>query len=66
MIEQHLTGEIEVFEVAERRLYAKTGGRSFALFEDELTPEELMAIATDIARRRAPPYARDVVRQPSR
>jgi hypothetical protein len=27
-------------------------GRAFALFEDELTPEELVAIAQDIAARR--------------
>ncbi len=53
MTEQHLTGEIEVFDLAQRRLYAKTQGRTFALFEDELTPEELIAIAQDIANRRA-------------
>ena len=43
--DQKLPQEIEVYEVGARRLYAKTIGRSFALFEDELTPEELMAIA---------------------
>ncbi len=32
-------------------LYAKTGDRNFALFEDELTPEELQAIARDIVAR---------------
>ena len=51
--ERKMPGEIEVYEVGARRLYAKTRDRSFALFEDELTPEELMAIARDIAARRA-------------
>jgi hypothetical protein len=50
--DQKLPQEIEVYEVGARRLYAKTSGRSFALFEDELTPEELMAIARDIIDRR--------------
>ena len=48
-----LPQEIEVYEVGARRLYAKTREQSFALFEDDLTPEELIAIATDIASRRA-------------
>jgi hypothetical protein len=47
-----LPPEIEVYSVGARRLYAKTSGPSFALFEDELTPEELVAIAKDIANRR--------------
>ena len=50
-LDQKLPQEIEVYEVGARRLYAKTIGRSFALFEDELTPEELMAIARDIIHR---------------
>lgn len=50
---QHLPPEIEVFELGARRLYAKTTGRAFAIFEDELTPEELMAIAHDISARKA-------------
>lgn len=50
--DQKLPQEIEVYEVGARRLYAKTGGPSFALFEDELTPEELIAIANDITSRR--------------
>lgn len=49
---QNLPHEIEVYEIGSRRLYAKTTGGSFALFEDELTPEELVAIARDIAARR--------------
>jgi len=53
MNEQNLPREIEVYEVGARRLYAKTRGGTFALFEDELTPEELMAIAKDIAARRS-------------
>jgi len=52
MTEQGLPREIEVYEVGARRLYAKTNSRAFALFEDELTPEELVAIARDIATRR--------------
>ena len=52
MIDQNLPREIEVYEVGQRRLYAKTRGGNFALFEDELTPEELIAIAKDIAARR--------------
>ncbi len=50
---QHLPPEIEVFELGARRLYAKTTSGTFALFEDELTPEELMAIARDITARQA-------------
>ena len=57
MTQQALPREIEVYEVGARRLYAKTRGGSFAIFEDELTPEELMAIAQDIAARRPPQSA---------
>ncbi len=46
-----LIGGIDVYEVGSRVLYAKTGDRNFAIFEDELTPEELQAIARDIATR---------------
>ncbi len=53
MTEQSLPREIEVYEVGARRLYAKTRGGTFAIFEDELTPEELVAIAQDIASRRS-------------
>lgn len=52
MTEQILPHEIEVYQVGARRLYAKTRGGNFAIFEDELTPEELMAIARDIAAHR--------------
>jgi hypothetical protein len=55
MMHQNLPQEIEVYEVGSRRLYAKTSGGSFALFEDELTPEELVAIARDIEARRPEP-----------
>ena len=48
---QDLPQAIEIYEVGARRLYAKTSGRGFALFEDELTPEELIAIAKDIEAR---------------
>jgi hypothetical protein len=54
MTEQSLPRGIEVYQVGSRRLYAKTTRQAFALFEDELTPEELMAIAQDIAARRIP------------
>ena len=53
--DQKLPQAIEVYEVGARRLYAKTSDQSFALFEDELTPEELMAIARDILARRQVP-----------
>ena len=49
---ENLPQAIEVYEIGARRLYAKTRGGNFALFEDELTPEELVAIARDIAARR--------------
>lgn len=54
MTEQSLPRGIEVYQVGSRRLYAKTRGGAFAIFEDELTPEELVAIAQDIAARRMP------------
>jgi len=54
MTEQSLPRGIEVYQVGSRRLYAKTRGGAFAIFEDELTPEELVAIAQDIAARRIP------------
>ena len=54
MTEQSLPRGIEVYQVGSRRLYAKTRGGAFAIFEDELTPEELVAIAQDIAARRVP------------
>ena len=50
--DHNLPEAIEVYEVGARRLYAKTSDRSFAIFEDELTPQELIAIARDIAVRR--------------
>ena len=50
--DHNLPRAIEVYQVGARRLYAKTSDRSFAIFEDELTPEELVAIAKDIALRR--------------
>ena len=52
--ETKLLKTIEVYEVGCRRLYAKTNGPAFALFEDELTPEELIAIAQDITARQTP------------
>ena len=55
MTQQNLPGDIEVYDLGGRRLYAKTSGGVFALFEDELKPEELMAIAQDIAARQGAP-----------
>jgi hypothetical protein len=52
MAEQNLSCGIEIYKVGARRLYAKTSDGTFAIFEDELTPEELRAIANDIADRR--------------
>lgn len=60
MTEQSLPRQIEVYEIGARRLYAKTNGGAFALFEDDLTPEELLAIARDIAARRPDPAAADL------
>jgi hypothetical protein len=48
-----LPQEIEVFEIGSRRLYVKSGSRDFAILEDELTPDELIGIARDIATRQA-------------
>ena len=48
---QDLPREIEVYEIGARRLYVKTGVRNFAISEDDLTPEELIGIARDIASR---------------
>ena len=48
-----LPREIEVYEIGARRLYVKMGLRNIAISEDDLTPEELMGIAGDIAARRA-------------
>jgi len=49
MAHQHLTGEIEVYEIGGRRLYVKAGARTFAISEDDVTPEELVAIAGHLA-----------------
>ena len=53
MAQQGLAGEIEVYEIGARRLYVKNGARSIAISEDDLTPEELVGIAGDIAARQA-------------
>jgi len=46
-------GQIQIYEVGARRLYVKTGTRNFAISEDDVTPEELLCIAKDIAARNA-------------
>ena len=48
-----LPREIEVYEIGARRLYVKTGVRNFAISEDDVTPEELVGIARDIAAQQA-------------
>ncbi len=53
MTHQTLPGEIEVYEIGARRLYVKTGIRNFAISEADITPEELVGIANDIAARQA-------------
>ncbi len=54
MINQNMPEHIEVYDLFGRRLYVKLSGSGFALFEDELTPEELTAIAEDISLRKGP------------
>ena len=51
MMQPNLPPEIEVYEIGARRLYIKTGDRNFAISEDDVTPEELVAIARHIAAR---------------
>lgn len=48
---QDLPGEIEVYELGSQRLYVKTGRRNFAISEADVTPEELVTIARDMATR---------------
>ena len=55
MTHWNLPREIEVYEIGARRLYVKTGARNFAISEDDVTPEELLGIAGDIAARQAKP-----------
>ncbi|HOC57645.1 MAG TPA: hypothetical protein PKI20_18650 [Verrucomicrobiota bacterium] len=55
MTHRDLPGDIEVYEIGLRRLYVKTGVRSFAISEGDVTPEELVVIAKDIADRQARP-----------
>ena len=51
MTREELPRQIEVYEIGARRLYIKTGVRNFAISEDDVTPEELVSIARDIASR---------------
>jgi len=50
---QDLACGIEVYEIGARRLYVKTGFRNIAISENDLTPQELVDIARDIAARHA-------------
>ncbi len=51
MIRQVLPGGVEVYEIGMQRMYIKTGDRNFAISEADITPEELVGIARDIAAR---------------
>ena len=53
MSDQDLPRGIEVYDIGARRLYVKTGVRNYAISEDDVTPEELVGIARDIAARQA-------------
>jgi hypothetical protein len=53
MTHQDLPRGIEVYDIGARRLYVKTGVRNYAISEDDVTPEELVGIARDIATRQA-------------
>jgi len=43
-------GNIEILDLGQRRLYIKTS-TGFVIHNDDLTPEELLVIAKDIALR---------------
>lgn len=51
MTHQDLPREIEVYDIGLQRLYVKTGARNFAISERDVTPEELVSIARDMAAR---------------
>jgi hypothetical protein len=51
MTHEKLPRGIEVYEIGSRRLYVKTGARNFSISEDDITPEELVAIAEHISTR---------------
>lgn len=53
MTHRDLPRGIEVYDIGARRLYVKTGVRNYAISEDDVTPEELVGIARDIATRQA-------------
>ena len=63
MSKRSLPPEIQVFEVGYRRMYVKTGVRSFAISEEDITPEELVSIAKDLEERQAERTARRLERQ---
>jgi hypothetical protein len=53
MTDRDLPRGIEIYDIGARRLYVKTGVRNYAISEDDVTPEELVGIARDIATRQA-------------
>jgi hypothetical protein len=61
MNQQDLPGEIEVYQIGGRRLYVKNGVRNFAISEGDVTPEELIGIARDIAARKGTISAPQIV-----
>ncbi len=63
MMQQDLPQDIEVYEIGARRLYVKSGSRNFAISEDDVTPEELISIAIDIAARQPRPRTAEVKKE---
>jgi hypothetical protein len=53
MTNYELPRDIEVYEIGGRTLYVKTGSRNFMISEVDVTPEELVGIANDMAARQA-------------
>lgn len=49
MSAKRIPNQIEIHELGRRRLYVKSS-TGFVLHNDDFTPEELLAIAQDIAR----------------
>jgi hypothetical protein len=56
----HLPRAIEVYDIGTRRIYVKQGVRTFAICDDDLTPEELLGIAADISARQRNPAEAEI------
>lgn len=50
-----LPGEIHVYVIGSRQLWVEIGARNCAISEDNMTPEELIGIVTNIAARQPKP-----------